>query len=302
MQPSLSEGPIVTARKRNAVTREGRVYRCSWSAEGGRFQLWVTDSPAIAVEASSFQEADELLYEAIMHATGDGENLKEYDPPAPLAAGGVVRRTLTRVSPVKRVEIANEADLFDGGLCKVCRMPLGPRSSAPILVKAASRSLDGMRLRGAHPILGVSLSGFSKTFHQALSPQERKALRWRPILLASGKETTFVELLGGTVHAPFVVLKSIGVTLTECPACGWRRAPFYSVEPPTPALFIASAALPAKMATAMTIGSPLEPQLCVVPARWKALGTKRVTRQLVSDAIGVVDDFAIESAPAYETD
>ena len=118
----------------------------------------------------------------------------------------------------------------------------------------------------------------------------------------AAQELSYLELLGGEVHAPFVALRGIGVTLSECRVCGWQRPPFYSVEAPTPAQFVASRALPDRIPSAVCVGPTQQPQLCLSAARWKALSKKRATRLLMSDAVGVACDFAVDRSPRYELD
>src|ERR1700716_902691 len=71
---------------------EGKLYLCSWTRIPGGYRVWLKADPTIAAEDADFEAADELLYERIMDATGDGENVPEYVPPAPTPGAGVIDR------------------------------------------------------------------------------------------------------------------------------------------------------------------------------------------------------------------
>jgi hypothetical protein len=147
---------------------------------------------------------------------------------------------------------------------------------------------------------GPRLQGCSAEFLDLLTAIERRQLEWRPIETGAKQKRQFFELVGGRVHAPFVALRDIGVSLNECVLCGWRRPPFYSVEAPIPSQFVVSTSLPHRVPTVFCVGPVLEPQLCTTPRRWAKLVGQRGARQLTSADIGVVDPDAVDENPAYE--
>lgn len=71
----------------------------------------------------------------------------------------------------------------------------------------------------------------------------------------------------------------------------------YSVEPPIPAQYVSSSALPNRIPSAVCVGASAEPHFCLSQSRWRSMSAKGVTRQLISDSIGVVYDFAVERSP-----
>jgi len=288
--------------KRETEQFEGFLYVCRWTSHRGIYRLWLRDRPSVAVQASSFETADEQLYEAIMRATGDGENRRQYWPPIPMEAedGPLVAR-LNRILPVTRVRMVNEHELFEGELCDRCGMPLGPRTQVPVVVERLPTASDGMRLESRRRFTGLGdVQGYSEQFLDTLTDAERRRLEWRPIQARSKQKRKFFELLGGRTHAPFVALEGVGVSLNECGVCGWRRPPFYSVEPPIPTQFIVRTALPRRIPSTLSVGTIYETQLCTTPSRWAKLIGRDTSRQISAATIGVVEPESVDEHPVYD--
>lgn len=62
---------------------EGRRFACSWKKEDALYHVWVKRRPKLSAKAKTFNQADLRLWAVIIHATGDGESIRQYDPPAP---------------------------------------------------------------------------------------------------------------------------------------------------------------------------------------------------------------------------
>jgi hypothetical protein len=62
---------------------EGRRFACGWKKQDAVYHVWVNRRPKLAAKAKTFNQADRRLWAAIIDATGDGESIREYDPPAP---------------------------------------------------------------------------------------------------------------------------------------------------------------------------------------------------------------------------
>lgn len=60
------------------------MFRCGWERERQGVRAWVTGDPTLSVQGRTFAQADEKLWAEILRRTGDGENYREYDPPAPV--------------------------------------------------------------------------------------------------------------------------------------------------------------------------------------------------------------------------
>jgi hypothetical protein len=65
---------------------EGQRFACSWKKSGKFYHVWVKRRPKLSAKGKTFQEADRRLWAVIIDATGDGESMREYDPPEPNAA------------------------------------------------------------------------------------------------------------------------------------------------------------------------------------------------------------------------
>ena len=84
---------------------EGRRFACGWKREGRLFHVWVKRRPKLTASAPTFNQADHRLWVAIMSATGDGESVREYDPPAPAPGPELIEaRRLDPAALVKRLE------------------------------------------------------------------------------------------------------------------------------------------------------------------------------------------------------
>jgi hypothetical protein len=282
---------------------EGLVYVCRWTLRRGIYRVWVKGKPSISAEASSFEVADERLNEAIAYATGDGENRREYVPPidAEQEDHGPLVVRLKRLVPETRVETLNKTELFDGGLCTECGMPLGPRTQVPIIVERLPTTSDGIRLESQRLFTGLhKMQGYSGNFLDTLTGAERHRFEWRPIESRSKQKRKFFELLGGRIHAPYVALSGVGVSLNECAACGWRRPPFYSIEPPIPTQFVVRSALPRRIPSMLCVGTLFEPQLCTTPSRWAQLSDRGTGRRISAATIGVIEQESVDENPVYD--
>lgn len=279
---------------------EGHVYHCAWETSGGMYRVWVKDRPAIAAEGGTFEEADEQLYDAITEATGDGENIKEYDPPSPLLheSGVALVKRLALVWPVRKTFIVNADELYEGGLCSRCKMPLGSRTAVVLAVESLSARADGMTARLKLPSKGIAIEVYSEEFLGLLTKAERTKQQWRPITSTRKRKRAFFELLASKRCIPFVALENIGVTLMTCETCGRKRPPLYSFFPPTPSRFVSSADIPRRQASILCVGGT-EPRLAATAKRWATMVGRTGSRELASSDVGVVDPDAIDANPEY---
>jgi hypothetical protein len=125
---------------------EGRVYVCSWKAIPAGYAVWVKARPAVRAEGATFEKADEALYDPILAAYGDGENVREYDPPPPVRAGfgeflqeGLVAIVGNATAPVPNLE-----ELYEGGVCHRCRAPRGASARASSGGESIGRNARGV--------------------------------------------------------------------------------------------------------------------------------------------------------------
>src|SRR4051812_10742919 len=113
---------------------EGNIFITTWERTETGFRVWVKNRPKLSAEGITFDEADRRLWEVIGLATGDGENLHEYTPPAPnqVRAGDQERGRLWELGVEPNAAMSDPVSLFEGGLCHSCLMPRGPRTEVPL--------------------------------------------------------------------------------------------------------------------------------------------------------------------------
>lgn len=62
---------------------EGRRFACGWEKENDLYHVWVKRRPKLSAKGKTFNQADLRLWAVIIDATGDGESIRQYHPPAP---------------------------------------------------------------------------------------------------------------------------------------------------------------------------------------------------------------------------
>jgi hypothetical protein len=77
---------------------EGRHFACTWKKEGELYRVWVKGRPALSATGQTFNQADKRLWTVIIDATGDGESIREYDPPEPTSEPAIVDAPLADMS------------------------------------------------------------------------------------------------------------------------------------------------------------------------------------------------------------
>ena len=77
---------------------EGQRFACAWEKEGELYRVWVKDRPKLSATGQTFNQADKRLWTVIIDATGDGESIREYDPPEPTTEPAIVDSPLANMS------------------------------------------------------------------------------------------------------------------------------------------------------------------------------------------------------------
>jgi hypothetical protein len=282
---------------------EGRVYLCSWSRVLGGYRVWLQSDPTVAAEHADFEEADRRLWEVIGLATGDGENVHEYVPPAPTqaSAGAAQRGTLWDFGIQSRVEMVDPAGLFAGGLCTNCLMPRGPRTELPLAVTKIDRGVHASRvsLPRTSPGVGPVLSVFSSTFLDQLTQNERNGIEWRPIVPSKGEKRTFFELVPRATPVPMVGEKGFETYYGLCETCGskWVVPNYVKGRPFS---FVSEAELPHPVPSVLTVDRWAKPSLAASEGRWLELVGTPAMKGIKGGVIGIIAEDAVDSAPSYK--
>lgn len=280
---------------------EGRVFVCSWKETATGYRVWVTKRPKLAAEASTFAEADELLSEVICDATGDGENLHEYSPPAPKS--GTETPSLPRLALAAangRAEVDNGAALFHGGFCTQCGSALGRRTDVIAELGKVDAGADAVMARLSR--WAVNPSFYSDAFLGLLHPSERAGLLLRPTKRKGTAKKAFFELLGGVRSVPRVAVRGFPFEgAWRCDACGRECSPFYIGREPTPwrqppSYYVAAEDLPAET-TCCVVGDGPDARLCFTPERWQELVGRPGTKGVKTSDLGVLAPSLVERAP-----
>ena len=204
---------------------EGRVFACTWERSGARYRVWVRNRPALRAEGDVFDAADEALADVICGATGDGESVREYDPPRPVEDQSGLLFRLAAISGERRGFIENPAELFNEDYCPQCKRPRGNRTAAALRLARIEPGQGGGFAKMEPPsLVGPLMSFFPETFVARLRPDEQSQFQWRPVHAPKRIKTRFVELVSAKVHIPGVSLSGAAATLWDRPSIVQKEA------------------------------------------------------------------------------
>ena len=279
---------------------ENRVFACSWKADGDRIRAWVRAIPRIAVDGASFAEADERLYQAIMRATGDGENSREYSPLPPAPRTNGLLSVLRFLSPLSHaVALTSAAELY-ASVCAQCGYSTGIRNAAPLAVRELPANVDAFRAGLGRPAgaNGRALC-VSSEFLDLLDGSANPGLEWREIERPRRARRRFFELVSGRGTGRLVALAGANVDAPwQCDTCGLRSPPFHhapSGEPMKYVVFDSGAV--GNQGDWHTVEVLRAPYLMVAREAWGELSGKKGARGIQSYDVGVVDPKRVDPTP-----
>lgn len=282
---------------------EGQVYLCSWKRVGSRYRVWWKARPKVSAEGDSFQEADESLYEAIMEATGDGENMHEYDPPVPGSGASAGGHDLVLISGETYSWMKTHEGIFEGGLCAECRHPLGPRTAQPIELhdmQSGPRNGGSISLRRS-TFVGPTLCFVSGDFRALLTPEEDASFIWRELVGPPRARKPYFELVGAEVTVPLVKPAGVPPSGWRCEACGYETRPFTSSGWKGANWHVALSDLPRPLPDVFAVGTAPDVSLCFTRARWRAAIELPGAKGCRSYDVGVLRDDEIDHVPVRDT-
>ena len=277
---------------------EGHAYHCSWQRTFGGYRVWLKDDPTIAAEHADFDEADELLSDAICAATGDGESVHVYDPPEPniANAGPSERGQLWMLGPSSEVFMVEPRRYFTGGLCDHCLMPRGARNEVPLRVTKLRKSFNAAMVEIENVGVSPMLTIVSEAFLELLTAEERARFDWRPIEhnLRSG---AYYEVVHQQEPVPWVSAKGHDTYYGRCDTCGFAWIiPRHT--PGKPDYYIAERDLPVPRVTLVALGPWSDADLAVTPDRWRALVKQPGMRGIKGLPVSIIAEEAVEREPA----
>lgn len=260
---------------------EGKVFRCDWAKRGRSYRGWVIGRREIAGTDTTFEGMDQALWEAILDATGDGENARDYRRPSPGAARGIDVRSFVTLSPESFYRLVNPSALYDGGECASCHRPFGDRTDVPLRLGSAPDGDVARRALGA-PGVGVRPPIFSERFVDALTTAERDTADWRRVDFERPTQRAFYEPVPFVPDAAFALFTGSILGPSTCSECGCAGAYLYG---PGPSYYLTREAV--ADAPALWVGAPGQPVLALRRARGEALRRAKVVRQATANAVGI---------------
>ena len=284
-------------------TEEGSLFIATWARTDAGYRVWVMNVRTLAADGATFGEADELLQDVIAHATGDGENLREYSPLAPFAeptsSGAHALVWLLGVEP--STTLIEPETLFEGGLCPDCLKPRGPRNGTPLAVDRIEARAQASRvvMPKRSPGVGPTLSVYAEEFLALLTSKERDRFEWRPVTLAKRDKRSFFELVPGA-PVPEVSIRSRPTYYGRCGTCGWTWVvPDYAKD--LPHWYVSAADVGVPLANVFAVGTVARPYLAASEARWAELTGRAGMRGIKGSVGAVVPEPDVERTPTYKT-
>jgi hypothetical protein len=305
--PGMSGNGDLGGGKRSAMT-EGRVFIARWKKTQNGYRVWVKNSPKLVAEAPTFQDADEALWDVIMRATDDGENTREYDPPAPAAAeiAAFLDPAIVRITGNAGGVYADPAGLFSEGCCERCGATRGARTDKSLFVADIGAEDAGFATLKTQPMYArVRIAYFSERFLALLTPKERNSFTWRRIERPPRARKVYFELLGANVLIPSVGVTGLPIAGAPdkpfgwyCESCGYGAAPHYGKwGEPWPLNYVCRADLPDPIPSTFGLQAGRNLSLCMLQDRWRKILGNRSARDVVSDDVGVVPLDRCDRAP-----
>jgi hypothetical protein len=273
---------------------EGRVYNCSWSKGEGKFRTWVVSDPRLVTEAASLQAADKGLWSVICEKFGDGENVREYQPPLPPQTGDecyLADGLSTLVGNSRAEKIGSLDPLFVAGRCSECGAGLGGRSDVPLTVGFIESGFDSTFII----LSGVSFYLYSEDFLSLLTTDEQSRFSWEPVRRTQRSRKAFFECRG-IKDVPFVTIRNAGMGGWECGKCGHRvfgvsRHEFSFDRA------VCSSSLEKPLPQCFSVGPVIGAAVCVTQQRWMSMRGKLGARGIALSSVGVVSPNKADRHP-----
>ncbi|MCD6052313.1 MAG: hypothetical protein K0Q55_3731 [Verrucomicrobia bacterium] len=274
---------------------EGKVYICTWKKVGTKYQVWLKKNPKIKASARTFEEADEILAGEIMEIAGDGENVREYLPPAPESSkpAKLLDIAIVHVGGNTHSRIVGEdKHLFSGGVCPHCGTFLGERTAAPLVIDGVASGYDGGF------VWQKPFQYFSADFLKLLTPKERASFEWRPIELQRRSRKTFFEMIPRET-VPHVAVRGMPFEPLHCPKCQTIIGLHLFQKGTSIYTYVNRDSLPKRLPTCFAVGEAHNFKLAFIRDRWLELAGRPGARGLVSNKVGVIAAADCDPKPKF---
>ena len=295
---------------------EHGVYICSWNRSPDGFTLWVKSRPHVRASASTYNEAEERLIEAIQNAGGAMHAVFEFDPPLPNSAlenkysnpeiylicgDDSFETDAPRRTPFESHQELEERlrwldAFYDRPVCRKCKYPFGRRNIKPVTLTYAPSKYDGA-FGSFGTDGGPNHQIVSEEFLALLTPDEMRRLEFQPTLRKKGRK--FFELVGPE-GPPRVAVVGENIGGWQCSQCEHRTLG-HRLDTMAFNSLIARSDLPTPLHGVFAVGAFPEIKLAVTASRWKELLGKKGTRGFCSRQLGVVPDDEVVRSPELPT-
>ena len=259
---------------------EGDIYISTWKRKGSKYILSLKMDSKIYVESKDFEDAIEELAMKICEIYGDGEAVIEFDRALPKSVFPL-KYSKPEIVWVARNEsgtlYSDPKDLFEGGICKLCKFPLGKRTKTPARVSLPSKS-DGVIVEHIGPV-------FSEKFFSLLSAEELNGLELLKIEPHREPKRNFFEVVGKSI-CTFVGVKDYPfIDGRKCSYCG-DKSFHYEKEI---FRFLAKVDLPNPLPNCFVVGEKIL-CLCMKGERFRRILQKAGMRNIASTRLGIINN------------
>lgn len=277
------------------INRDGGVWRLSWEITPGGYRAWVIEKPRISVEATTWEEVERAIVDAVDCNLQAGEWAADWEPPPP-AFADFYRRCKTHIMLVGNAwwNCWQEAEaLYRDGRCPGCHTGMGGRTDA--LIQAKIQEPAHICIGSTRPerfAINPVPNLWSEELVEALTPEERATAEWRPAERSGKGRRRYLEPL------PRTVVSSVGIK-TDLPVHGYRCTTcsrcYFHYETGR-GVFESFFCLAPEMLDLPTfwVSHGGAPSMCIRTERWKSLRTVRKWRGVFTNALNLVDASVLD--------
>ncbi|MBN1513958.1 MAG: hypothetical protein JXB13_18215 [Phycisphaerae bacterium] len=277
--------------------REGRTHRICWRHTPEGYEFWVKSRPDVRLACPEI--TDDLGFELdllLMESGVDTEPLLTFDPPLPNEAANArwLVDDLAVVAGNAYAWLAGQvADYYEGGVCKACRRPQGPRNEHPLVM---SHPPEGDLCFPGAPFMSLACPLIcSERFRSLLTPEEQACADWLPIERGPRSRRKYFECVPHHV-------------VSECPikgsSAGWRCVVcgFTSITSPQDCglgAVVAHTSISVPRPPMFGVGSPTWQNLVLPGPRARAILKQRGSRGVYVRSLGVAEADDVESEAQF---
>jgi ribosomal protein L37E len=276
---------------------ENQVYQCSWKRVKGGYRLLLKNKPHLAVEAKTFEEAEDDLHGLVCGEFGDGESVFEFDPPPPVAI-----KTKAYFEPAMFVFNANDyireanrqEGLYSDGYCSCCGAGLGGRTNK-IRVLTSVPKYDVSFIWSAKPHVRFFSRKAASFIYRAGLPKTA----FQKVSFSVKTKREYFEL----VARPQI--QFVGVKNPPRPADGWECAkcglksfhPFHKAIAPSVFEFLARSDMERVSSNVFVVGGSYKHNICMSAAIAARLRRLSGLKGIITSRVALLNEAEVDRNP-----